>query len=87
MLKHSLIRTFTLFSLLTFILTGAVLSYFISDHIKKDQYINLQETAQLAADSLAGFNLNETLTASHQSIMLPYSETQNQKNKLYYRHE
>lgn len=55
---------------MTFILTGAVLSYFISDHIKKDQYINLQETAQLSADSLAGFNINETLTASHQNAIM-----------------
>jgi len=70
MLKHSLIKTFTLFSLFTFILTGAVLSYFISDHIKSVQYMNLQETAQLAADSLAGFNLNETLTASHQKTII-----------------
>lgn len=70
MLKHSLLRTFTIFSLLTFILTGVVLSYFISDHIKRDQYINLEETAQIAADSLSGINLDDTISNSHQMTIL-----------------
>lgn len=56
MFKYSLIKTFTLFSLLTFILTGTVLSYFISEHIRNDQYNNLKEQSMLTAESIVGIS-------------------------------
>lgn len=62
MFKYSLIKTFTLFSLLTFILTGAVLSYFISEHIKSNQYDNLKEAAMLSTESIAQIGLDNSLS-------------------------
>lgn len=51
-----------LFSLLTFILTGAVLSYFISEHIKSNQYDNLKEAAMLSTESIAQIGLDNSLS-------------------------
>ncbi len=64
MFKYSLIKIFTLFSLLTFILTGVVLSYFISEHIRNQQYNNLKEESILFAEGIAGINLNGTLSSA-----------------------
>jgi len=48
MKKYSLVKTFTLYSLITFILIGVVLSFVISNHIKNDYRHNLYGTTQIA---------------------------------------
>lgn len=70
MYKYPLIKTFTLFSLLTFIITGTVLSYFISSHIKEDQYKNLRETAQLAAETVSKIDFANVLSDSQKSSII-----------------
>lgn len=52
MKKYSLVKTFILYSLITFILIGAVLSFVISNHIKNDYHQNLYGAAQIAVDSI-----------------------------------
>ena len=52
MKKYSLVKTFTLYSLITFILIGVVLSFVISNHIKNDYRHNLYGTTQIAVDSI-----------------------------------
>jgi len=70
MYKYPLIKTFTLFSLLTFIITGTILSYFISSHIKNVQYENLRETAQLAAETLSEIDFENTFSDSQKSSIM-----------------
>lgn len=70
MYKYQLIRTFTLFSLLTFIITGTILSYFISSHIKNVQYENLRETAKHAAEALSEFDFMDDLSDSEKSSII-----------------
>lgn len=52
MKKYSLIKTFTLFSMIAFILTGIILSIIISGHIKDDKMANLEEAAQFAVKTV-----------------------------------
>ena len=52
MKKYSLVKSFTLFSLITFTLTGIVLSFVISEHIRADNYKNLIGVTQLTIDSI-----------------------------------
>lgn len=52
MKKSSLIKSFTIFSLLTFLFTGIVLSFIISNHIRDDKLANLVEVTQITIDSI-----------------------------------
>ena len=52
MKKFSLVKSFTLFSLITFALTGIVLSFVISGHIRDNNYANLKGAAQFTIDSI-----------------------------------
>ena len=52
MKKYSLIKSFTIFSLLTFLFTGVVLSFIISKHIRDDKLANLIEITQITIDSI-----------------------------------
>ena len=60
MIKYSLIKSFTLFSFITFILIGIVLSSVISIHIRDDKYANLKEVTQVTIDSITGNSLIES---------------------------
>ena len=52
MKKYSLVQTFTLFSIIAFILTGIILSFIISGHIKDDKMMNLEKAAHFAANTV-----------------------------------
>ena len=52
MKKYSLIKYFTIFSLITFLITGVVLSFTISKHIRDDKLANLIEVTQITIDSI-----------------------------------
>lgn len=60
MKKYSLIKTFTLFSMIAFILTGIILSFIISGHIKDDKMANLEEAAQFAVKTVVRRDLEAT---------------------------
>ncbi len=60
MKKYSLIRTFTIYSMITFIMTGLVLSYVISEHVKADDFENLTDATNFMANTLVVTNLSES---------------------------
>ncbi|KAF0224458.1 MAG: hypothetical protein FD133_1832 [Erysipelotrichaceae bacterium] len=51
MSKSPLIRSFTIFSLLAFIITGVILSSITSQHIRNDKVFNLYEVSRMAIDT------------------------------------
>lgn len=68
MKKYSLIKYFTLFSLITFVFIGTVLSFIISKHIRDDKLTNLKEITQITIDSITrngfvGTDFADTLAA------------------------
>ena len=72
MKKYSLVKSFTLFSLITFTLTGIVLSYVMSEHIRADNYMNLNRVTQLTIaiiteNSLIESDFNGIITGSKKS--------------------
>lgn len=74
MKKYSLVKSFTIFSFITFIITGIVLSLVISEHISKDYYNNLYGVTQIVADNiteniLAESDFNNTITESKKSLI------------------
>lgn len=60
MKKYSLINKFTLFSAIAFILTGFVLSYVISDHIRNDKLDNVQELVRITTKTVTRMHLAKT---------------------------
>lgn len=60
MKKHSLIMTFALFSSIAFILTGLILSYIISGHIRSDKLDNLQELVKITTKTVTRMHLVKT---------------------------
>ncbi|WP_161496713.1 HD-GYP domain-containing protein [Clostridium thermosuccinogenes] len=52
MRRLSLLRYFTIYSLIAFVITGVVLSFFISNHIKNDQLENTREITRLTLNAL-----------------------------------
>lgn len=67
MKKYPLIKIFIVFSTVAFLLTGIVLSFFISNHIKEDKLANLEEITQYAVktmtrDILQQSDLNDSLS-------------------------
>jgi len=74
MKKYSLVKSFTIFSFITFILTGIVLSFVISQHIGNDYYNNLYGVTQIVADNiteniLAESDFNNTITETKKSLI------------------
>ena len=59
MKNYPLIRTFTVFSIFAFILTGFILSFIISGHIKTDKLDNLQELARITVRTVTRIHLTE----------------------------
>ncbi len=57
MKKYALIKTFTLFSIIAFILTGLILSLIISGHIRDDRMANVEEASQFAVNNVINKNL------------------------------
>lgn len=51
MRKPSLLRYFTTFSFIAFVITGIVLGFFISNHIKKDKLENTKEITRLSLNA------------------------------------
>lgn len=60
MKKYSLIKSFTIYSLIAFTLTGIVLVYLILGHIRVDKFENLKNTTQFTIDNIIVNNLVET---------------------------
>lgn len=58
--KKSLIKSFSIYSLIAFIITGIVLSYFITNHIKEDKLANFKDISYFAIDSIVKNNLIES---------------------------
>lgn len=57
MKKYALINKFVLFSAFAFILTGIILSYVISSHIKSDKLDNVQALAKITTKSVTRMHL------------------------------
>lgn len=57
-MKYPLIRTFTLFSIIAFILTGLVLSQIISGHIRDSKMVNLEEATRFTVKSVVRSDLD-----------------------------
>jgi len=57
MKKYSLIKKFALFSSVAFILTGLILSYVISGHIRSDKLANVQELARVTTKTVTRMHL------------------------------
>lgn len=75
MKNNSLIKSFSIYSLVAFIITGFVLSYFISDHIRNDKLINFKDNSYFVMDSIFKNNLNEAdyediIVSSKKDILL-----------------
>lgn len=67
MKKLSLLKYFTTFSFIAFVITGIVLSFFISNHIKSDQLENTKEVTRLTLNvflkkEFASDDFNNTLS-------------------------
>ncbi len=60
MKKYSLVKIFTFYSFITFLLTGIILSIIISDHIKDSNFKNLIETTQSSIDIITENILDES---------------------------
>ena len=60
MKKYSLIKKFALFSSVAFILTGLILSYVISGHIRSDKLDNVQELARITTKTVTRMHLAKT---------------------------
>ena len=60
MKKYSLIKKFALFSSIAFILTGLILSYVISGHIRSDKLDNVQEIARITTKTVTRMHLAKT---------------------------
>lgn len=60
MKKFSLFKKFTIYSLIAFIITGTVLGYFISNHIKNDKLKNVKDLTAMALDSYIKPELSPT---------------------------
>ncbi|PKM94447.1 MAG: hypothetical protein CVU84_10270 [Firmicutes bacterium HGW-Firmicutes-1] len=60
MKKKSLIKSFSIYSLIAFIITGIVLSYFISDHIKEDKLANFKDISYFVVDNIVKDSLSES---------------------------
>ena len=60
MKKYRLIKTFALFSAIAFILTGLILSYVISGHIRSDKLDNVQELARITTKTVTRMYLAKT---------------------------
>ena len=60
MKKHSLIKKFALLSSIAFILTGLLLSYVISGHVRSDKLDNLQELARITTKTVARMHITKT---------------------------
>lgn len=88
MKKYSLVKSFTIFSFITFILTGVVLSFVISEHIKNYYYKSLYGVAQIVADNiaeniLADSDLNNPIIEAKKSLI---EENINKSMSLYMPH-
>jgi len=85
MKKYSLVKTFTLYSLFTFLLIGVVLSFVISNHIKKDYRQNLYGVAQIAVDSITESILKESdfNNTIDDAKRIPLEENINKSMSLY----
>lgn len=59
MKKHSLVRYFTIYSTIAFALTGIVLAFFISNHIKNDKIGNARNVALLTLNSIVKPELSQ----------------------------
>lgn len=51
MKKYPLIKLFTFYSFIAFVLTGLILSYITFNHIKKDKIVNLFEVSQVVLET------------------------------------
>jgi|GEM_PF-735609 len=60
MKKYPLVKSFILFSFIAFTLTGIVLSFVISEHIRYNNYSNLKAVTQFTIDSITENNLVES---------------------------
>lgn len=74
MKKYSLIKTFALFSSFAFILTGLILSYVISGHIRSDKLDNVQELARLTTKTvsrmyLAKSDLDQIISSEKEAMI------------------
>lgn len=59
MKNNSLIKSFSIYSLVAFIITGIILSYFISNHIRDDKLTNFKDNSYFVMDSIFKNSLNE----------------------------
>lgn len=60
MKKYSLVRTFTLYSLITFLTIGTILAFVISKHIKSDYYESLYGVIDIVVNNITENILDES---------------------------
>ncbi len=88
MKKYSLVKSFTIFSFITFILTGMALSLVISEHIKNYYIENLYSNSMIVSDSVEENILKESdfdndITEAKQELI---EEGINKSMRLYMPH-
>lgn len=77
MKKYPLIKTFTLFSMIAFVLMGIVLSFVIYGHIKNDKLANIEEAARFTIKIIVKNNLEKS---DFNNIISSAKETQIKSN-------